>query len=255
MKTIAILTGATGGLGRAFLNELIQEDLDEIWALARNEGKLQALCRTFGERVRPVLCDLGSEAEVLRLTTLLEREQPRVRFLINNAGLAKMGRAENFSPEEIARTVEVNCKTPALLMDLVLPYMGPGSRILNVASASAFQPNPYIALYSATKTFLRSYSRSLNYELKARQITCTAVCPGWIDTPMLRSEQNGKTVRFPGLVSPERVVRKALRDAKKGRDMSVCTLLVKYERLCSKLLPQRWSMALWGRAVRDYVKD
>lgn len=255
MKNIAILTGATGGLGQAFLSELVKEDLDEIWAVARNEGKLRDLCRSFDGRVRPVRCDLGSEPEVLNLAALLEQEQPQVRYLVNNAGMAKMGRAETFSTKEIAKTVEVNCKTPALLMGLVLPYMGPESRILNIASASAFQPNPYIALYSATKAFLRSYSRSLNYELKDRGITCTAVCPGWIDTPMLRGEQNGKPVRFPGLVSPVRVVRKALRDAKKGRDMSVCTLLVKYEHLCSKLLPQRWSMALWGRAVRKYVKD
>ena len=156
MKTIAILTGATGGLGQAFLDELGKEDVDEIWAVARNEEKLAALYRRFGEKVYPVRCDLSRESEVRRLSALLEEQQPSVRYLVNNAGMAQMGKAENISPDEISRTVEINCKAPTLLCVLVLPYMRPGARILNIASASAFQPNPYIALYSATKAYLRS---------------------------------------------------------------------------------------------------
>ena len=124
-----------------------------------------------------------------------------------------------------------------------------------IASAAAFQPNPYIALYSATKAYLRSYSRSMQYELRAKGITCTAVCPGWIDTTMLQRSRNGQRIRFPGMVSPEKVARKAMKDAKKGKDMSVCTLFVKQEHLWSKLMPQKWSMAIWGHAVRKYAED
>lgn len=255
MKTIAILTGATGGLGQAFLHELMKEDLDEIWTVARNMEKLNELRGRFGEKIRVLRCDLGNESDVRALAVRLEELKPSVRFLINNAGMAKMGKAESFSADEISNTIEVNCKTPTLLCQLALPYMERGAMVLNIASASAFQPNPYIALYSATKAFLRSYSRSLNYEMRGKGITCTAVCPGWIDTPMLHGEQKGTTVRFPGLVSPERVAAQAVKDAKKGKDMSVCSLFVKYEHLCSKLLPQKWSMALWGRAVEKYVKD
>ena len=255
MKRIAILTGATGGLGHAFVRELLREDIDEIWAVARDQKKLAALCNAFGTKVLPVQCDLGDANKVKELAALLEQRQPDVRFLINNAGMARMGRIETFSDKEISDTIDINCKAPALICRYALPYMRKGARILNISSASSFQPNPYITLYSATKACLRSYSRSLNYEWRERGITCTAVCPGWIDTQMLKKEQGGRRMRFPGMVSPEKVARKAMKDAKKGKDMSVCTLFVKQEHLWSKLMPQKWSMAIWGHAVRKYVED
>ena len=74
---------------------------------------------------------------------------------------------------------------------------------------------------------VRSYTRSLNAELKANGIVCTAVCPGWIDTDMLQKEYNGKPVKFPGLVFPERVAVQAMHDSAKGKDMSVCSLFDK----------------------------
>ncbi len=255
MKSVAVLTGATGGLGRAFVQELLREELDEIWAVARDPRKLEALCVAFGEKMVPIRCDLCVPSEVEGFVALLKAKAPDIRFLINNAGLARMGSIETFSVDEISKTVEVNCKLPTLICQYVLPYMSRGARILNIASAAAFQPNPYIALYSATKAYLRSYSRSLQYELKEKGITCTAVCPGWIDTPMLQRSQNGRSIRFPGMVSPEKVARKAMKDAKKGKDMSVCTLFVKQEHLWSKIMPQKWSMAIWGHAVRKYAKD
>ena len=161
----------------------------------------------------------------------------------------------NFTEDEISKTIEINCKTPTIICQYVIPYMSKGSRILNISSASSFQPNPYIALYSATKVYLRSYSRSLNYELKEKGITCTAVCPGWIDTEMLKKEQNGKKIKFPGLVSAEKVAKKAIKDAKKEKDMSVCTLFVKNEHICSKFFPQKWIMNIWGKGVKKYVED
>ena len=176
-------------------------------------------------------------------------------ILINNAGMARMGRIEAFSGDEISSTIEINCKAPTLICQYALPYMREGARILNISSASSFQPNPYIALYSATKAYLRSYSRSLNYEWREKGITCTAVCPGWIDTQMLKKEHGGKRMRFPGMVSPERVAVKALKDAKKGKDMSVCSLFVKYKHLWSKFMPQKWTMHIWGSAVKRYVDD
>ena len=255
MKRIAILTGATGGLGQAFLRELLREDIDEIWAVARNQKKLEEICSNFGNKVFPVLCDLSDEIEVKKLAALLEERRPNVRFLINNAGMARMGRIEAFSSDEISSTIEINCKAPTLICQYALPYMREGARILNISSASSFQPNPYIALYSATKAYLRSYSRSLNYEWREKGITCTAVCPGWIDTQMLKKEHAGRRMRFPGMVSPERVAVKALKDAKKGKDMSVCSLFVKYEHLWSKFMPQKWTMHIWGSAVKRYVDD
>ena len=255
MNKIAILTGATGGLGKAFIKELLKEDIDQIWAVGRNKNKLDELSSEYGNKIFQIQCDLCDESEVKKMMDLLEEKKPDVKFLINNAGIAKMGKIVNFTQDEISKTIEINCKTPTVICQYAIPYMSNGGRILNISSASSFQPNPYIALYSATKVYLRSYSRSLNYELKEKGITCTAVCPGWIDTEMIKKEQNGKKIKFPGFVSAERVVKKAIKDAKKGKDMSVCTLFVKYEHICSKIFPQKWIMNIWGKGVKKYVED
>ena len=72
------------------------------------------------------------------------------------------------------------------------PFLQEGSKIINVASSSAFLPLPYLNIYAASKSFARNYSRALNVELKGTGITATAVCPGWVDTPLAPSSFNGK---------------------------------------------------------------
>ncbi len=120
-----------------------------------------------------------------------------------------------------------------------------------MASASAFQPNPYIALYSASKSYLLSFTRSLNVELP--DVRCVAVCPGWVDTQMLPRGTGDSKARYPGMVSPARVVKAALRDAKRGRDVSVCSPLFQYLRLYSKLMPHRLVMKQWVGMIKKYL--
>ena len=198
MKKIAILTGATGGLGREFLRQILNEGMDEVWAIARNQEKLEELKKQFGEKVIPISMDLSDFMAIRKLEEMLKEQTPSVQYLINNAGLAKMGSYNDFSLEEIDKTINVNCKAPVMLIKVCIPYMGKGCKILNISSASAFQPNPYINLYAASKVFERSYSRALNVELAGTGIISVAVCPGWIDTELLQKEINGKKVKFPG---------------------------------------------------------
>ena len=255
MKKIALVTGAAGGLGRAFVAELIKEELlDEIWSIGRNREKLARLKELFGDKIIPVCKDLTDTKQLKSVSVLLEEEKADVRYLVNNAGIARMAPSEDFSPEEIERTIDLNCKAPVLLMNYCLPFLSKGSKILNISSASAFQPTPYINLYAATKAFERSYSRALNAELKARGITVTAVCPSWVDTDLLTKEIKGVKVKFHGIVSPGRVAAKALKDAKKGKDMSVCSLYVKCQHLNVKLMPQKLTMELWLNSIKKYLE-
>lgn len=253
MNKIAIITGASGGMGQIFVRELVKEDLDEVWVVGRNEQRLLALQNEFGERIKPVCKDLTKKEDLLSFTDLLQSQNLSVRWLINNAGIARMAPSREFPSAEIGQTIDLNCKAPAVLINLCIPYMEKGAKILNISSASAFQPVPYINLYAASKAFERSYSRALNTELKPCGITVTAVCPSWVDTDMLDREINGKRVRFPGIVAPEKVVKKALKDAKKGRDMSICSLYVKCQHLNVKLLPQKLTMKIWMHGIKDYL--
>ena len=226
-----MVTGAAGGLGRAFVAELIKEELDEIWSIGRNREKLARLKEFFGDKIIPVCKDLTDTKQLKSVSVLLEEEKADVRYLVNNAGIARMAPSEDFSPEEIERTIDLNCKAPVLLMNYCLPFLSKGSKILNISSASAFQPTPYINLYAATKAFERSYSRALNAELKARGITVTAVCPSWVDTDLLTKEIKGVKVK----------------------DMSVCSLYVKCQHLNVKLMPQKLTMKLWLNSIKKYL--
>lgn len=217
--------------------------------------KLLELRKEHGEKIIPMSIDLSDMKGIKQIENMLEENRPHVEYLINNAGIARMGKYNDFSIEEIDKTINVNCKAPVMLAQICIPYMGKGSKILNISSASAFQPNPYINLYAASKVFERSYSRALNAELNGTGITSVAVCPGWIDTELLQKEINGKKVRFPGLVTPDRVVKQAIKDAKKGKDMSVCSLYVKCQHMNVKLLPQRWVMKIWMAGIGKYLKE
>lgn len=255
MKKIAVITGATGGIGREFVKQILenQKDLEQIWALGRSRDKLDQIKSEFGTLIYPIACDLSCESDVRGLIEKISESEADIRYLVNSAGLARMGKYDAFEPDELSRTVDLNCKTVVLLCHACISHMSQGSRILNISSASSFQPNPYLALYSASKVFVKNYSRALNYELKGTGITCTAVCPGWVDTDMLEKERNGKDIRFPGVVSAERVVKLALRDAGQGKDMSVCSLYVKYEHLFSKIMPNRLVMRIWAKSVEKYI--
>lgn len=252
-KRIAIVTGASGGIGKAFTKRMLQEEVDEIWAIARNQEKLIALKEELGNKIVTISKDLTKSTEIRSIGEMLEDQKPVIVYLINNAGIAKMGSYQDFTLEEVEATVRINCSAPVVLSTLCIPYMRSGSRILNISSASSFQPLPYLNLYAATKAFERSYSRSLNVELKGTGITSTAVCPSWVDTDLLMKECNGEKIKFTGLVSSDRVAMTALKDARRGKDMSVCTLYVKCMHVTAKLLPQKMVMNTWVRKIKKYI--
>lgn len=253
IKKIAILTGATGGLGYAFIKQLMKEPIDEIWAFGRNRKRLEALVNEFGNIIMPICKDLTNMEELISISKILEEQKPRIKFLINNAGIAQMKASKELTISEIGNTIDLNCKAPIILINYCLPYMASGSKILNICSASAFQPVPYLNLYASTKAFERSYSRALNVELKPLGISVTAVCPSWIDTNMLTKEINGKKVKFSGIVSPKKVAEEAMKDAKKGKDMSICSFYVKCQHLNVKLMPQKLTMKIWMKNIKKYL--
>lgn len=253
-KKIALVTGATGGLGNCFLEELQKEPLDEIWAFGRNKERLNALKERYGDRVRTFEADFTSEAFPALLRAACAEHEPEIVFLVNNAGAGILKATADYSEREICEAIDLNCKAAPIVTGICLPYLTKGSHIINISSAASFQPLPYFNFYAASKAFLRSYSRALHIELKPRGISVTAVCPGWIRTPFLMQEVNGKKMKYPNLLPPERVAKKAMKDAKRGKDMSVCSLYTKFQHLFVKLLPQKWVMRIWGHSINRYFE-
>ncbi|WP_028510272.1 SDR family NAD(P)-dependent oxidoreductase [Ruminococcus sp. NK3A76] len=253
MKTIAIITGAAGGLGSEFTKQLYNE-VDEIWAIGRNVAKLDALKKTLGDKVRGFSVDLSDPDNLSVISDELEKGEYEVRWLINNAGSGRMARSDKLSASEISSHINTHNTSVAMLCNICIPFMKKGCHILNISSQSSFQPVPYINLYAASKAFTLSYSRALNVELKDTGITVTACCPGWIKTDLLKEEINGVKIKFPHMAQPADVARKAIADARKGRDMSVYGAYVKTMQFFSKYYPHRLIMKFWMMGIGKYIK-
>ncbi len=251
MSRVAIVTGATGGIGSEFIRQIASdENIDEIWAVGRNAEKLDKLISEY-TKVVPLEADLSKG--IAEISDKLKSSKPDVKLLINNAGTGYMGYFDKMGTDKVESLCMLNCTVPAMLVSECLPYMKAGSGIINIASSSSFQPNPYLTMYSASKVFVKNFSRALGVELKNRGIKVTCSCPGWVDTGMLPKEKNGKKIHYTGMISTEKVVRKALADLRRGRELSLPSFFAKYFRVYSKLMPTKLVMGQWAWIMRKYV--
>ncbi|WP_281550038.1 SDR family NAD(P)-dependent oxidoreductase [Murimonas intestini] len=240
---------ANGGLGKEFVKLLLKEEgISEIWAIARNKEKLNQLLNEFGDKIRTFSMDLSNRASFAEIEKELNANDAAVKYLVNNAGFAKFCSYDDIGIDESLNMIDLNIGAVVAAGLTCIPYMEKNSHIINIASQASFFPLPYQNIYSSTKAFVRNYTRALNIELKDKEINATAVCPGWMKTGLfdrgLIGAEKG-TNNFSGMVTPDVVAAKALKDAKKGKDISVYGLYVKSTHLLSKLIPQRMMMKIW----------
>ena len=247
---IAIVTGASSGMGRQFVLQLkAYVQVDEIWAIARRKEALEALEEQCGVKVRPISLDLCEEESFRTMEKLLAEEKPDVKLLVNAAGFGKFGAYHKVSLTDESRMIDLNCKALLLMTRIVIPYMAPGSHILQLDSLSAFQPVPYITTYGATKAFVLSYSRSMNRELKSKGIRVMAMNPGWVKTEFFShafQTNEGEVQYFNRLYEADEVVATGLKDLYKTRkDYSIHGFPVKFQVFLVKLVPHRFVMDIW----------
>lgn len=249
-KKIAVITGASSGMGREFVLALDkQEAFDELWLIARRRDKLEALAAETRAPVRAISLDLGVQSEIDKYKELLEAEQPDVRVLVNAAGFGKFKAFTDLTLEEQLSMIDLNDKALVSMTYLTLPYMGEGACIYQLGSLSSFQPVPYINVYGASKAFVLSFSRALNKELQKqkRGIKVMAVCPGWVSTDFFDRAvvDNDTIVYYNRFYTAEQVIKRALKDMKKGRDVSICGFPVRTQVLATKHLPHGIVMEIW----------
>ena len=249
MKNIAIVTGASSGLGKEFVKLLLRDkNIDEIFVLARNEDNLNKLIADYGNKIKPYTIDLSDINNIKAFGKNLENKEINIKILINNAGFAKFCSYDDISIDETLNMINLNISGVVAMGLVCIPFMTKNSHIINIASQAAFQPVPYQNVYSATKSFVKNYSRALNVELKEKGILVTAVCPGWIKTNLFdRGCINAKkgTKKFAYMVTPDIIAKKALKDAYNKKDISVYGLYVNFCRFLSKFLPEKLIMKMW----------
>jgi len=244
---IAVITGALSGMGREFVRQLDRaEQFDEIWVIARRKERLEALAAEVRAPLRAISLDLSRMESIDEYRALLEEAKPVVSVLVNGSGFGKFRRFDEASLQDCCDMIDLNAKALMAMTYVTMPYMEKGSRIYQVGSLSAFQPVPYIGVYGASKAFVLSFSRALNTELKSRGIRSMAVCPGWVATEFFDHAVSDDSVTYYNKIyQPQDVVRTALKDMKKGRDVSVHGLQIKGQVLLVKLLPHRLVIKIW----------
>lgn len=246
---VAVITGASSGLGREFARQIPQlyKHLDEIWVIARREERLKDLAPGLSVPVRVFAGDLLEEEIYKNISSCLADYRPDIRMLVNAAGYGKTGVFQKIEEEAQIGMVQLNCEALTRMTKICLPYMSVGSRIINIASAAAFGPQPEFAVYAASKSYVYSFSNALRSELKAQEIYVTSVCPGPVDTEffVLAGEDRPASVKDKLFVKAKDVVRQALIDSRKKRAVSVYGLPMKAARTASGMMPDPWIARLF----------
>ncbi|MGC1816599.1 MAG: SDR family NAD(P)-dependent oxidoreductase [Casimicrobiaceae bacterium] len=227
MVGLAVVTGASSGIGRSYAERLASDGMDVV-AVARGADRLDALKRDFesrGARIRTIVADLARAEDVQRLSSELAKFP--VDLLVNNAGLAHYMPFAQLPVERARELVDVNALAPVLLTRAVIPGMierGRGA-IINVASLLAFSaaaraPHlPQRAIYAATKAFLVTFTEILAAELAGTGIKIQVVCPGVVRSEF-HSRQGIDMSQVPRM-EPGQIVTASLSDLERGVVVSI----------------------------------
>jgi short-subunit dehydrogenase len=178
MKKVALVTGASAGLGVEFARQLSKRGYRLVLA-ARRKDRLEDLATELG-KARAVAIDLSKKDAAAKLLADLEANGETVDLLVNNSGFGLIGRFAELDAKRQRQMIDLNVGTLADLCRAVAPQMiaRKSGGILNVASTAAFQPGPKMAVYFATKAFVLSLSEALHEELKPHGVKVSCLCPG-----------------------------------------------------------------------------
>jgi len=245
--SIAILTGASAGLGKSFFNSLVARypDLDSIWLIARRKERLEEMAENSPVPVTVLPLDLVDPASYDALGEKLKEENARVKILINNAGLGELDNVADSTWPVQSRMVDLNCRALTAVTTVVLPYMERGGFIVNVCSIASFCPNTRMTVYSSTKAYVMSFTKGLREELKPAGVNVLAVCPGPMKTEFLdvaNIADRSKMFKTLPYSDPDRVADKAVVKAARGRCVYTHKGLFKLYRVLAKLLPHNLMM-------------
>ena len=258
--SVAIITGASGGIGREFALQLVTDyGVKDLWLVARNINKLESVAgelRALGATVEVMSVDLGKREGIDTIRAALEEKKVTVSHLINAAGYGKFGRFDELSEDDIAGMIDLNSLALVLLTHACVPYMERGGRIVQLGSGSCFTPLPNFNVYAASKSLVLHYTKALNYELKKYGIRATCFCPGWVDTDFFGVAE-GEGVSGPAkkhikpLLNAKKITRGCLKAVKRGKAMYVTGWYTKMQHVLFKLVPDPILTRLWMRMQRN----
>lgn len=254
-RPLALVTGASSGIGAHLARELAKDGHDLI-LVARRIERLQALAeeiKVAGVNVIVLVADLSKLGAAAELLGEIQRRGLLVDVLVNAAGLGDSGRFDETDTARLAAMLQVNVVALTELTRLLLPTMviRRCGRILLVASTAAFQPGPQMAVYCATKAYVLSFGEAITYELKDTGVTVTTLCPGATATEFARVARVEDAPLFSGpvhVMSAEDVARLGYQGLKAGRRVVIAGKMNSLMAMSARVAPHSLSMA-----VGDYL--
>lgn len=269
---LAIITGASSGLGMAYAKTVDQDpeayQVDEIWLIARRKDRLDQLANELHLPVQVLPLDLTKEESLEELKSKLEGKEDKftipdeinqdeegsaaedsendskpkspytVTLLLNCAGFGAFGLSEEVGYVKEGKMIDLNDRAAAQLTNIVIPYLSVGARIGEVCSVAGFQPIPFLNAYAASKAFLYSYSRSLRVELLKKKASVTAICPYWVrDTGFIDTAADGKKHHLLFTSTTDKVVSLSLSAVRKRHAVSTPSFISTLDRIFCGLIP------------------
>lgn len=253
--TTVLITGASSGLGSAFAQQLAERGADLV-LVARSRDKLDETANELRSRHRIAAsvydCDLAQPGAGVTLATQLASDGVRVDTLINNAGVGTHGDFVAQDADAIGAQVQLNVAAVVVLTRALLPQMLASERgaLVNIASTSAYQPTPSMAVYGASKAFVLSFTEALAYEHRHSRLRILAVSPGPMRTPFF--DVLGTTRPGVGVwQTPEAVAAQTLRtlDRRWAPPSIISGPLNAVPVIANRLAPRRVVLAITGKAV------
>ena len=247
MEKYTLITGACGGLGRAFVKQ-IADQKNNLVLVGTSQKKLDLLSDDFKDefkdiKTKCIVCDLSKSTDRENLLNSLQENKIVVNKLINNAGLIIEGDLLRFGDDEILKAIQINCEGTLDLTQKLIKIRDESEKfeVLTVSSVASFYPIPHMAVYSATKAFVTSMMTSLAIELKDKNVVFTTVNPGGMATTDAMKESI-KSMGLGGKLSTlpvEKVAKIALKALKKKKTNVVPGFTNKLLVFFSKILPKR----------------
>jgi NAD(P)-dependent dehydrogenase (short-subunit alcohol dehydrogenase family) len=191
---VAVITGASTGIGLAAAKRFIREGMDRVFITGRRENALDAAVSEIGEKATGIPGDVASLTDVDRLYEVVKRYGRKLDVIFANAGVAQLAPFGNIDEKFFDLHFDANVKGLFFSVQKGLPFMNDGGSIILTASIASIKGFPGLSVYSATKAAVRSFARTWTNKLRDRRIRVNAISPGHIDTPIMESLGKGEAL-------------------------------------------------------------
>lgn len=255
---VALITGASSGIGAAFAEQLAGAGCDLV-LVARTVERLEALADTLrvrhGRRIEVIPADLTADAAGATLAAAVAEHGLEIDLLINNAGFGTAGSFHTLDATHEHREILLNAAAVVDLCHAFVPAMlerGRGA-VINIASMAGFQPVPYMSVYGATKAFVLSFSQGLWGEVRDKGLRVLCVCPGPVDTPFFEATgKSGMREAVPRgmMATADAVVADSLKALQRGRTVLVPGIGNRLTAAGSRLIPRNLLTRLTAQVMR-----